>query len=109
MKEKVLCDGLTREQITNRLCLWDLAILIEDIVDGDSDYLWAILTGEGYTQCKGMSDKDLVEEYQGRDNLEGILDDEPCIWTATSGRIVLPRWVKKLDLGKAPLPSRESA
>ena len=105
-KAKILCDGLTREQITNRLCLWDLAVLMDDMGSNDHDYIWAILTGEGYTQCKRMTDKQLVEEYRGRDNLEGILDkDMPCIYTCR-GQIFLPSWVKKLDLGRAPLSKR---
>lgn len=106
-KKKLLCDGLTREQITNRLCLWDLAVLMDSMRQGDQDYMWTILTGAGYTQCKGMTDRELVAEYRGRDNLEGILDKNPCIHTYR-GRIDLPAWVKKLDVGDAPLPKGRS-
>jgi hypothetical protein len=103
---KLLCDGLTREQITNRLCLWDLAVILDGSID--QDYLWAILTGDGYKQCSAMTDNELVDEYMGRDNLHGILDkDMPHIVTY-NGPVYLPAWTKKLDLGSAHVPFSEN-
>ena len=53
---------LSREEMIQALWEHDLKGIREDMASGDTDYLCAILHGDGFTQYNNLSDEQLLVE-----------------------------------------------
>ena len=53
----------TREEQIEKLVEKDIRVIKEDLENGDTTYIEAILTGDGWTQYGKMTDQEVAEEY----------------------------------------------
>jgi hypothetical protein len=52
-----------RNQIVEKLIEHDINIIRIDIINEDHEYIWSILTGNGWTQYNNLTDKQIVDEF----------------------------------------------
>lgn len=76
---------MTREEKTAILVAYDIINIEIDLFDFegkgcDYDYLWAILTGEGFTQYNNMTAKEITDELNER--WDEIADSERILMLA---------------------------
>jgi len=68
---------LTREQVIERLTAQDIRTIIQNVDDGDYNFLADIIQGNGFTQYNNMKPGDLEAEYGEReDRIQQLIDDE---------------------------------
>ena len=72
---------LTREQVIERLTAQDVRTIIQNIDDGNYEFLADIIQGNGFTQYRNMKPLDLEAEYGEReDRIEELIDDDEMPW-----------------------------
>ena len=72
---------LTREQVIERLTAQDVRTIIQNIDDGDYEFLADIIQGNGFTQYRNMKPLDLEAEYGEReDRIEELIEDGLMPW-----------------------------
>ena len=53
----------SRDEQIEVLVAKDIRVIKEDLENGDTSYIEAILTGDGWTQYSKMTDAEVAEEY----------------------------------------------
>lgn len=68
--------NLTRDQVIERLTAQDIRTVIQNIDDGDYDFLAQIIQGDGFTQYNNMKPDVLESEYIEREDvIEQLIED----------------------------------
>jgi hypothetical protein len=62
-----------REEMIQAIWEHDLNAIREDMANGDTDYLSAILHGDGFTQYNNLSDQQLMTEVREHELLGPII------------------------------------
>lgn len=61
---------LTREQKVERMIDWDIADIYDSLLNGDTSFLSAVLSGEGWIPYNQLTNEQVDSEYISREHEE---------------------------------------